>query len=443
MGGLALAAIAKRQSAKNKNKRVFADGGMVDEQSSDITLMPKVNPNGPRGALSQVSLGQGSLARQANTEFNPNEKGAMDGPEINKKAILDRGIENLQNRIKEQLEGIQQQNTSRKAELERMLGDDSEETRTRRAAGLFGLARDFTAPVDRGSGRAGFIRSMSTAGQNYALNKAEELKERGALKKELAGLDYDPRILQTMKMGHDIGAPSSNYGKQAADEGYISGTPEFAKRVKELSQQEFDLKKAKAAGTQIAGGSFDKKTGNFITNNGSVIKAKEVADDREKLQATKDLYERIGDITPATLKQSRSMIDYTGSEFRKTLGGYLDPKTKGAQLELQATGIQEVLNNLPKGAASDKDVALARSSFPGYSDPVELANWIKRTKLMIERKHQQLNDKYGSDAWYGERSVSEGVGNKPAGVKAKATKVYKGVTYYLHSDGVWHDEDEK
>lgn len=448
-GGLTTASKAYKRSPKKKQSlriKGFADGGEVEQTDY---LMPRVTQERPKGALNQMvtTPAAGRVATEGQVE--------KVNSQMDKKGILDNAIKKLQSNmsdptaIKEvagaMLGGIQEQNEARRAQLQAQLDPNSEDARWRSASRLFDVSAALAKPVARGSGFSGTLANLAEAGGGFAKNKLAERQANQALEKEMAGLNFDPKILQTLKETGALTAPSSNFGKQALDEGFTAGTPEFAQRVKQLHQEDVETKRLKSAGTQIAGGSFDKKTGNFITPNGAVIKSKEVAEDREKLQTTKDLYQRMMDIAPSTLKQAKSVIDYTGSDLRKTLGGSFDKKTLQAQLEIQATGIQEILNNLPKGPASDKDIMQAKSSFPGYSDPVALEAWMERTKRMIERKHNQLNEKYGSDKWYGEKSVSEGVGNKdaPAKVKAKATKELKGKTYYQHSDGSWHDEDEK
>jgi len=79
---------------------------------------------------------------------------------------------------------------------------------------------------------------------------------------------------------------------------------------------------------------------------------------------------------------------------------------------------------LPPGPASDKDIAQAKSSFPGYGDSKALNEWLGNTKSMLDRKINLTNQKYGSEDWYGANPISGkpaaktnySINNLPAGV---------------------------
>lgn len=421
MGALALVAKTMRRSPKNKKKlffaRGYAAGGEVDDEPSEVTLLPRIDPNRPKGGLGQVSLSQNSLARDAATDFNPNDKGTG-GPELNKKTILDKAIANLQGRIHDpnairdltiqQLQNLQQQGQSRKAELERMLDPSGKDARLRESERMFALSAALAKPQQRGSGFGGFLQNVGAAGQGYAKSLLDERKINAELEKEKAGLEYDPRVLQALKQGVDLGAPSSSFGKQAADEGLAPGSPEYIKRVRELHQEDVDTKRLKVTGGADnvgADGMFDRKTGNFITGMGTIIPKTEVTKDRAERGNLLDTKKLFQNIDKKTIKASLSVFNVTGAgmtgEVGKGIAGTISPDTLDAQTRIYTQAIEGIQKALPPGPASDKDVQQAKATFPGFSSEKALKNWLRSLEDMVDIHIRRQDDKYGSGKWYG------------------------------------------
>ena len=67
----------------------------------------------------------------------------------------------------------------------------------------------------------------------------------------------------------------------------------------------------------------------------------------------------------------------------------------------------QILNNLPPGPASDKDIAMAKSSFPGYGNAKALQSWIDNTDATLSQKVGNYEQKYGSMKWYGNANPME------------------------------------
>jgi hypothetical protein len=76
-------------------------------------------------------------------------------------------------------------------------------------------------------------------------------------------------------------------------------------------------------------------------------------------------------------------------------------KVIAAQNKINAAGVMQILNNLPPGPASDKDIAMAKSSFPGYGNAKALQSWIDNTNATLTQKVGNYEQKYGSMNWYG------------------------------------------
>lgn len=337
--------------------------------------------------LAQVSTGGANLGN-VNNLLGQSIKG-LEESRNKKRAILDKAITDLQSRLPSPMG---------------QTGPSAEE--------YFKLAAAMGAPTRTG----GFGETLS----NFAGAAGDILGKRREsdrslqdlmLKYELQGADLDTDYMKNLLSAHkELGGAQSNYGKVAMDEGLQPGSPAFAKRVTELARID---QQAKLSKNQMpTAGEFDKKTGNYITPSGAVIKASEVSKDREKIQSLSDLSNRLSDLSPKRLKEAESWFDQS-SGIGKAVGSRLGTKAYKAQVEIQASGVQEVLNNLPPGPASDKDIAQAKSSFPGYADAGALAEWVERTQRMIERKQEQMTNKYGSESWWGESGTS--------GAKAKKT----------------------
>jgi hypothetical protein len=157
-------------------------------------------------------------------------------------------------------------------------------------------------------------------------------------------------------------------------------------------------------------GRFNKK-GDYIAPGGVFIGKTEVAKDREIARAANELRQGLKEISPEDVKATASFfgdvnqggpISYLAKQFQNP--------AVAAQAKVNASAVMQTLQNLPPGPASDKDIAQARSSFPGYGNPKDLQDWITNTNTMLERKINNVNAKYGSENWYG----AQGVSNKTA-----------------------------
>lgn len=278
---------------------------------------------------------------------------------------------------------------------------------------LLRLSAAFAAPTKTGSifetiGRAGTVgadmldKRAAIDDQIVKLGLAKEDLSEKALKDQT---EYERAIRkderEDAKERREIEAaagPASNFGKIAKDEGLKPGTPEFNARVAELNQMDLDVKREKAAGPQA--GQFDKKTGNYIATNGTVIKASEVKADREYREAMVKLQDAIRPLTPQLIKKAGGW-DWTTGDISKFIAGKIDPKQLAAQTAINAASLQERLKNLPPGPASDKDIAQAKSSFPGFSDPGALQAWIDLANRGIQEAFRNQEIKYGDVQWFG------------------------------------------
>lgn len=357
----------------------MAESNPEDDQLGGASSIGGSKASEPVGGLAQATMG-GSPGKQMQSLLTRQISG-LEQARTKKKEILDNAIKNLEGRA----------NPS---------GPSAEE--------LFRLSAAFAAPTKTGS----FFETLAPVGNTAAdLLKArrenasgiEDLKQ----KYQLQGIDVDSEhlkeLIEAQKALQSTSNANSTYGKTAQDEGLTPGTPEFGARVKELAQVDVDAKLAKAKGPQP--GAFDTKTGNFVADNGTVIKASEVKEDRTNRDAMIKLQDQLKLLDKKTIKNADALFDYTGAgaggDLAKTIGSKLFPETAKAQSKITAAALNDRLKNLPPGPASDKDIAQAKSTFPGFGNAQNLQDWTDRTNQAIDNYIKRQDAKYGNENWYG------------------------------------------
>jgi hypothetical protein len=151
-------------------------------------------------------------------------------------------------------------------------------------------------------------------------------------------------------------------------------------------------------------GGFDKK-GNFISPSGTVFNQGELKKDREVVTSAALLKKSLNNINSKDVEATDTLLgDVTQGGVKGFLAKQVLPKgaeTLAAQNKVNASGVMQILNNLPPGPASDKDIAQAKSTFPGYGNAKALQDWIDNTNSMLDQKFATYQDKYGSMKWYG------------------------------------------
>ena len=179
----------------------------------------------------------------------------------------------------------------------------------------------------------------------------------------------------------------------------------------EIKKLDADAQKKIADAAGVGAPGFDRKTGNFTTESGTVIKGTEVSKDREERQKLDDGARRLKSLTAAEVKNSLSAIDYTGAgstgALGKTLGNFTAEKTQAAQIKVYNTVIDSLLKALPPGPASDKDVQNAKATFPGFGNKKALEEWVDAQRTTIDSHVGNFKNKYGNDRWYGETGFKD------------------------------------
>jgi hypothetical protein len=171
-------------------------------------------------------------------------------------------------------------------------------------------------------------------------------------------------------------------------------------------------------------GGYNKK-GDWIAPGGAYIGKTEVAKDREIVRTAQELRQGLAEIKPQDVEKTATVLgDVTQGGFKGYLAKQLGSEAVSAQAKVNASSVMQTLQNLPPGPASDKDIAQAKSSFPGYGNAKDLQDWINNTNAMLERKINNANQKYGSESWYGAAPIT----TKPTGKTGGKDGIPAGVT---------------
>ena len=334
------------------------------------------------------------------------------------------GAGDLPGQLTKQVKGLEEARSKKKTVIDDAIKNLStrEAPSGPSASDLFRLMGAFAAPTRTGGfsetlGKVGEVGADILDKRQAAAASLQDLK----MKYQLQGLDIDSEHLKDVtdatKTLQAANAPASVYGKTAQDEGHKPGTPAFAARVQELAAADLQNKTAKAQGNTTQAGKFDPKSGNYIAPNGTVIKASEIKEDRSGRDAIVKLQDQLKLLDPKTIKNADSFFDMTGAghfgDLAKTVGGKFAPETAKAQLKINSAALNDRLKNLPPGPASDKDIAQAKSTFPGFSNAKNLQDWTDRTNQAIDNYLQRQNDKYGDVQWYG-AGAAPGAPSAPA-----------------------------
>ena len=165
----------------------------------------------------------------------------------------------------------------------------------------------------------------------------------------------------------------------------------MSEQAAKAAKQAADIEKASKGGF---GESGYTQTGYYRSKSGIVYPPTEMKARREEMTTLERSLNTLNEISAEDIKQAQAPVDLTQGGVSKAIAGQFDPKTLGAQTKIAAAALQDVLNNLPPGSASDKDIQQAKASFPGYSNADELRKWINRTKKIIEFNLRRLQENY-------------------------------------------------
>ena len=186
----------------------------------------------------------------------------------------------------------------------------------------------------------------------------------------------------------------------AKEQGYPGSFVDYEKYVYGLRHPNINIGGGGNVSQQGEGG-FDKK-GNFISPSGAIFTPSEIKKDREVLTSAELVKKALNSINPEDVQATASFLgDVSQGGAKGYVAKQLGLEALSAQNKVNAAGVMQVLNQLPPGPASDKDIAQAKSTFPGYGNAKALQDWIDNTRNMLDQKFATYENKYGSMKWYG------------------------------------------
>ena len=143
------------------------------------------------------------------------------------------------------------------------------------------------------------------------------------------------------------------------------------------------------------------KAGAFRDVDGNILGATEMKNVRTEFTEGQKLLKLLNEATAKDIKDAESFVDWTTAGVTK---GLASSKTLNAQTKLAAAQLVEQIGNLPPGSASDADMRASMKSFPGYSDPESLRQWVNRTKSKLQSRMEDISGQFG----FQQRTVSSG-----------------------------------
>jgi hypothetical protein len=137
------------------------------------------------------------------------------------------------------------------------------------------------------------------------------------------------------------------------------------------------------------------KAGAYRDISGTILGPAEMKPIRQEFEGAQKLLNTLNQISAQDVKDAESYIDWTTKAETK---GLASDKTLKAQTKVAASQLLEQINQLPPGSASDADMRAAMKSFPGYSNPEALAEWVNRTKGLLQFSINRGTDQFGFTA---------------------------------------------
>lgn len=245
------------------------------------------------------------------------------------------------------------------------------------------------------------LRQFATALQPFAPEEAiraaqvaDQREQTGlGLQKTRADIAISERkVSQDEKLREALAALSSN----ATDEQYLQvfrqfGSPDQQARAIEAAM----ARRAKGAGdgTGIGAPGPVGKSGAYRDITGNILGPTEMKTVRSEFEANQRLLNTLNDINETDVKNTESLVDWTVQpNAAKSFAG---KKTLNAQSKIAASQLLEQIGQLPPGSASDADMRAAMKSFPGYTDPEALAEWVNRTKARLQFHIGRSSEQFG------------------------------------------------
>jgi hypothetical protein len=262
---------------------------------------------------------------------------------------------------------------------------------------------DLTSPV----GMRDFARSLQAQFPQEAMmaaKRADEMEQsslgrqktqmditrtQGLISKEDEAAAQNEQLRAELSAAVQRGASRQEITRIAAK----YGSADKILQVLSQEQNRADALAAKSAGEGNVGTPGPVgKSGAYRDISGTILGPAEMKTVRQEFEGAQKLLNTLNQISAQDVKDAESYIDWTTKAETK---GLASDKTLKAQTKVAASQLLEQINQLPPGSASDADMRAAMKSFPGYSNPEALAEWVNRTKGLLKFSIDRGVDQFG------------------------------------------------
>ena len=215
---------------------------------------------------------------------------------------------------------------------------------------------------------------------------------------------------QKFKLEDQLRSELSNLPPDATDEQVLSIVRKYGDPTQIMKALETKATKLASEGVMDQAGPVNK-SGAYRDTSGVIHGAGEMKTVNEKYNAAQLLMNEFNKLKAEDVTNAYSPIGVdwtTKGDITKKLAG---SGTVAAQAKIAKLRMEEVIKSLPPGAASDKDIAQALASFPGFGDEKALFEWVNNAKQQL----QDILDKHEMD--FGSKYKSRYKSSGPLGVQ--------------------------
>lgn len=173
------------------------------------------------------------------------------------------------------------------------------------------------------------------------------------------------------------------------------GSPDKILAVLTASQDRAAARAAKLSGAGEGGVGTPGpvgKSGAYRDITGQILGPTEMKTVRSEFETNQRLLNTLNNVNASDVKDAESFVDWTTKGESKALA---NKSTLNAQSKIAASQLLEQIGQLPPGSASDADMRAAMKSFPGYSNPEALAEWVNRTKERLQFHIGRSSEQFG------------------------------------------------
>ena len=275
-----------------------------------------------------------------------------------------------------------------------LLGIEDPQLKKARIAQQLASQYDITSPDGLKQYATALAQNGAPDLANIAVERAMQLESKGlGLQKTKADIAVQERkVSQDEKLREEL----MKLGDNPTEEQYLKVFRQFGSPDQQAKAIEASIaRKQKAAGAGEGGVGTPGpvgKTGAYRDITGQILGPTEMKTVRQEFETNQRLLSTLNNVTETDVKNAESFVDWTTKGESKALA---NKETLNAQSKIAASQLLEQIGQLPPGSASDADMRAAMKSFPGYSDPVALANWVNRTKEKLLVNIGRTSDQFG------------------------------------------------